>query len=201
MSEQKKEKEQNSCSDVIASAQEEKIALQKIYKQALDEKSQQIDMYKDQMLRLKAEFENYRKRVDREKQEYHVWGKEDILIGLIKLLDVLEKAHLEASKTDNITSVIQGLELIHKEFDKFLKSEGIEVVPTLSRKFDPHMHEAIGYVECESGEDNNIVEEVQKGYRLNNRVIRPAWVKVSKIKEKRIESKDSENSSNNIEEK
>lgn len=201
MSEQKEEKQQNSCSDVIASAQEEKIALQKIYKQALDEKSKQIDMYKDQLLRLKAEFENYRKRVDREKQEYHAWGKEDILIGLIKLLDVLEKAHLEASKTDNITSVIHGLELIHKEFDKFLKSEGIEVIPTLSRKFDPQMHEAIGYVECESGEDNNIVEEVQKGYRLNNRVIRPAWVKVSKIKEKIIESKDKKNTSNNIEEK
>lgn len=201
MSEQKEEKQQNSCSDVIASAQEEKIALQKIYKQALDEKSKQIDMYKDQLLRLKAEFENYRKRVDREKQEYHAWGKEDILIGLIKLLDVLEKAHLEASKTDNITSVIHGLELIHKEFDKFLKSEGIEAIPTLSRKFDPQMHEAIGYVECESGEDNNIVEEVQKGYRLNNRVIRPAWVKVSKIKEKIIESKDKKNTSNNIEEK
>jgi len=201
MNENNKQEKENPCSDVLASAQEEKIAEQKIYKEALDEKNKQIEFYKDQLLRLKAEFENYRKRVDREKREYHAWGKEDVLVQLIKLADVLEKAHEEASKTRNIESVIQGLDLIHKEFDKFLKSEGIEAIPAMAQKFDPHLHEAIGFEESESGEDNAIVEEIQKGYRLNNRIIRPSWVKVLKVKEKKDESKDNKNSSNTLEEK
>ena len=197
MSEKKQDNADVSCSDALASAQEDKIAEQEICRGAIEEKNKQIAQYHDQLLRMKAEFENFRKRVDREKRDYLAWGKEDIILKLIGLLDVFEQACQQASTTRNIEGVLQGLELLHREFDSFLKSEGVQQVPTKNEVFDPHVHEAISYVEVDEGDDNKIVEEFQRGYRFNNRIIRPAKVKVSK-RIKKDESKEDKEASNNV---
>ncbi|MFH1379533.1 MAG: nucleotide exchange factor GrpE [bacterium] len=195
MSEKNKDSKNNSAQDLINSAQEEKIAEQQIYKETLEEKNKEIASYHDQLLRLKADFENYRKRSEREKSEYLAWGKQDILMNLMTLKDVLEQAHTQAASTDNIESVVQGLELLYKEFEKFLKAEGLQVIETLGQVFDPHFHEAIGYIESESGTDGEIIEELQKGYSFKNRIIRPAKVKVTKLKRKKCESEKAEETS------
>lgn len=199
MSDKKNDKHVDSCADVISLAREEKIAEQKIYKESLDEKSKQIAQYHDQLLRLKADYENYRKRAEREKAEYLSWGKQDILIRLMQLKDVLEQAHRQASSTDNIASVVQGLELLYKEFDKFLTAEGLKAIQTDGQIFDPLLHEAVGYEESESGIDGEIIEELQNGYIFQNRVVRPAKVRVRKLLVKKSESETDKKTSNNIE--
>lgn len=195
MKEKNDETPQTQCSEVLKSAQEEKLAEQEIYKGAIEEKNKQLALYQDQLLRTKAEFENYRKRIERERKEYLAWGKEDIILKLIALVDVFEQARQQASSTRNIEAVSQGLELLHKEFEAFLKSEGVQRIETQNKKFDPNEHEAIGFDERESGEDNTVVEEFQKGFRYNNRVIRPARVKVLKIKTEKNESKQEKEAS------
>ncbi|MBD3271995.1 MAG: nucleotide exchange factor GrpE [Elusimicrobia bacterium] len=198
MSEQMDHKKEEPCADVLASAQEEKIAEQQILKETIDKKNREITAYRDQLLRLQAEFENYRKRVEREKREYLAWGKEDILMRIIMLQDVLEQAQNQARTTENIQSVKTGLELIHKEFEKFLKSEGVSAIDVSGEHFDPHQHEAIEIVEQQGDREKDVLEELQKGYRFNNRIIRPARVKVLRIKPgEKAESKETDTASNN----
>jgi molecular chaperone GrpE len=168
--------------DMLETAREEKLAEQDILKEALEEKNKQIVSYHDQLLRLKAEFENYRKRVDREKMEHHAWGKEEILLKLIFLADVLTQAFQQAKTSKNIESVITGLDLINKEFDKFLTSEGLQIIETEKKQFDPHLHEAVEYSEDSAKNDGDIIQELQKGYCFNGRIVRPAKVKVAKQK-------------------
>ncbi len=196
----KKTDSDDRCSEALSSAQEEKLAEQQICRESMEEKNRQISEYLDQIVRLKAEFENYRKRVEREKAEYLAWGKQDILQRLIMLQDVLEQAQRQAGSTQNIESIKQGLSLINREFEKFLVTEGVDPAKTKDAMFDPHLHEAVEYVETGSGRDGEILEELQKGYSFNKRVIRPARVRVVRAATEKVESKEPGNASNKKEE-
>ncbi len=152
----------------------------------LDEKERLATMYYDQLLRLKAEFENYRKRVEREKENHRIWGKEEILLKQISLYDIIGQALESVRTTKNTESIIVGLEMIYKEFEKMLIGEGINTIDATD-VFDPHLHEAVETVEDESKVDGTIVSVFQKGYIMNDRVIRPAKVKI--VKNKIVDSK------------
>lgn len=160
-------------------AREEKLSELDILKQSLEEKKSLAEDYYDQLLRLQAEFDNYRKRVDKEKKEHLNWGKEKILLKQIGLMDMLEHASQSIKGTTNIEKVLEGIELIKKEFAKMISSEGIEEISSTDMKFDPNLHEAIEHVESPK-EEGTVIEILQKGYKLNGRVIRPARVRVAK---------------------
>lgn len=141
--------------------------------------------YFDQLLRLKAEFENYRKRVEREKIEARKWGKEEIVLRLVSLMDVMEAAEAVAHKSTDVKSIVLGLDMLYGEFKRMLKEEGLEEVPAaVGGQYDHAVHEA---VETEDGEDGKILAVLQKGYRFQGGLFRPARVKISKAKAAPVE--------------
>lgn len=143
--------------------------------------------YWDQLLRLQAEFANYRKRVEKEKTDAIKFGRVIMIERMISILDVMEGALKHSQNATDINSLITGFEIVVQEFFRFLKSEGAEPLKTIGEHFDPHLHEALEQIETSKEEENNIIlEEIQKGYTLNGQLIRPAKVKVAKIKIKEI---------------
>ena len=177
MAEEKKENSKDYCED----AREEKLTELDILKQSLDEKRKQAEEYYDQILRLKADFENFRKRAERDKHNHMLWGKEDILLKQLGILDTLEQAHKSALASTNIEAVKKGLELIIHEFLKMIFSEGVSEIECLGKKFDPEMEEAVDYVESDTKE-GTVLEVLQKGYTSKQKLLRPAKVRVAKKK-------------------
>ncbi len=142
------------------------------------EKSAQenFDMY----IRCKAEMENFKKRVQKEKQDLIKYSNESLIKELLSVVDNLEKA-LEGSKEKHSLDILQeGIELTLKGFKDILKKAGIECVEAVGKPFDPNFHEAVSIITDDSAEHNTVQEELQKGYMLNGRLIRPAMVVVNK---------------------
>ncbi|MBI5201563.1 MAG: nucleotide exchange factor GrpE [Elusimicrobia bacterium] len=135
----------------------------------------------DQLLKLKAEFENYRKRVDRERPEWIQSGRSSLLDKLLPLYDVLLQAHEQVQKAP-VDDLTKGLELIFKEFTKLFESEGVTPVETVGKPYDYNQHEALGFVETDEWQEGTVVEELQRGYLLKGKVLRPARVRVAKAK-------------------
>lgn len=148
-----------------------------ILKLTLEETKKEAENYYDQLLRLKADFENFRKRAEKEKKEYLEWGKEKILLKQLSMNDILENALKSAKEGKNLDSIIVGLEMVNKEFNKMLKEEGVEEIKC--EQFDHNLCEALEQVESEE-KDGTVLEVYQKGYKINGKLMRPAKVKVAK---------------------
>lgn len=177
MAEEKKENTKDYCED----ARKEKLSELNILKQSLDEKKKLAEDYYEQILRLKADFENFRKRAERDKHNHMMWGKEDILLKQLGILDILEQAHKSSLSSTNIEAVQKGLDLIIKEFHRMISSEGVTEVECLGKKFDPELEEAVDYVESDAKE-GTVLEVLQKGYVSKQKLLRPAKVRVAKKK-------------------
>lgn len=138
----------------------------------------------DQLLRVMAEFENYKKRVARDHEERVKYSHETLVKELLPVLDDFDRVleHLPAESSPEIQSLVDGVQLIHRHFQKALKKFSLEEVPAEKEKFDPHLHEAIASVESGDAEPGNIVQCHRKGYKLHGRLIRPASVTVAKEK-------------------
>lgn len=138
-------------------------------KRKIENKEQE---YLDQLQRLQAEFDNYRKRIEKEKEEYCKFSNQELIIKLLDILDDFELAlkHIEDD----------GVEMIYSKLYSLLEKEGLGKIK-VNGEFNPEVHEAL--IIEEGKEDNKIIEELQRGYILNNKVIRPSKVKISKIKE------------------
>ncbi len=136
----------------------------------------------DQIMRLQAEFSNFRTRTEKEKGEAIRYGKEATLERLIGLTDIMENALRHSENATDVTSFKKGLAMVIDEFVRFIKSEGAEPIKAVSEKFDPHFHEAVEQVNTQNETENNLVlEEIQKGYLINGRLLRPSLVKVAKF--------------------
>lgn len=134
----------------------------------------------DRLLRLGAEFENYKKRVQREREDLIKFVSESFVIELLHIVDNFERAFQAAEETRDFKTMHQGVEMILKEVENFLSQKGVKKMNTAGQQFDPHKHEAIETVDCKDKPENTIVEELQAGYEMNGKVIRPAKVKVAK---------------------
>ena len=181
--EQKKEAEDINPQAVEEIAREEKLSELDILKQSVEDKQKKADEYYDQLLRLKADFENFRRRTEKEKQDFLNWGREKILIKQISIYDVFEQALQSVKTGKNLDSIMVGLDMIHKEFAKMLKEEGVEKIECLDKKFDPHFCDALAYVESDK-EEGTVLEVYQPGYKFNGKLMRAAKVKVAKAPEK-----------------
>ncbi len=136
--------------------------------------------YLDQLLRLKAEFENYRKRVDREKPEYVRLGRIAVLGKLLPLYDLLQKAHQEVLAAHNDTPLAKGMDGIFKEFDKLFREEGVIAMDPLNKPFDALQHEVFGTVDREDMPEGAVVDVLQSGFLLQDRVLRTAKVRIAR---------------------
>jgi molecular chaperone GrpE len=139
----------------------------------------------DQLLRRQAEFENYRKRVERERGETYQRARAEVLLEFLPVVDNLERAlsSLENSQGD-ADALRNGVELIHKQFHDALGKFGLEPVPSVGQTFDPHVHEAVTTEPSDQHEENTVIEEFQRGYKMGDKLLRPAKVKVASTPER-----------------
>src|SRR3984885_430205 len=132
----------------------------------------------DRLARLQAEFENARKRTAREQQDFREYAIADAIKALLPSLDSFERA-LQTSARDK-SEFRSGVELIYKQLQDALQKLGLRAIPAKGEPFDPHLHEAIEMVETSDSDDHQIIEELQRGYKLKDRLLRPSMVKVAR---------------------
>jgi molecular chaperone GrpE len=136
------------------------------------------DLY-DRLLRKSAEFDNYRKRVDKERRELAEWAAADVLTDLIMVLDDFDRA-LAVEAPPEAEPYRAGVELIRRQLAELLRKRGVTMLDTVGTDFDPHLHQAVAYEESPGAREGEIIGELRKGYRLGDRLLRPAMVRVAK---------------------
>ncbi len=135
------------------------------------------DTLLDRLARAQAEFENARKRAAKEQQEYRDFATADAIKSLLPVMDSFERALQAKSEPADFRS---GVELIYKQLQDVLAKLGVRAVPAKGEQFDPHYHEAIEMVETSEVPDHHVFEELQRGYKFKDRLLRPAMVRVAK---------------------
>lgn len=135
--------------------------------------------YKERWIRVSADFQNFRKRVMQERVEAYNKGKEDAVLTLLPILDNMERALASLTENADLNAFKQGLELIIRLFRESLRRLDVEPIPAEGQKFDPYYHEAFEKVERDDVDEGLIISEVERGYKMGDRVIRPAKVKVA----------------------
>jgi molecular chaperone GrpE len=137
------------------------------------------DDLKDRLLRKTAEFDNYRKRVDKDRREQAEWAAADVLGDVLSVLDDFDLA-LGIDAPPEAQSYRAGFELIHRQLGDLLRKRGVTPLETLGTDFDPHLHQAVAYEESPGAREGEVIGELRKGYRLGERLLRPAMVRVAK---------------------
>jgi molecular chaperone GrpE len=163
---------------------DEKISELTILQQAFEEQKKKAAEFYDQLLRSRAEFDNYRKRTEKEKSEARLWGKQDVLMPLLGLVDVFEQALAQTEQVKDVKQVHQGLEFLHKNFASFLKTEGLEPLEVVGKPLDTQRSEVVEQLEVEPDQVGQVISELQKGYMFQGRVLRPSRVRVGVAKTK-----------------
>ncbi len=149
---------------------------------ALKEKAAQADGYLDKMLRMQADYDNRRKRQDRERLDFIKFANEDLIAALLNVMDDFERAIDSAKNSNDAKALLQGIEMIKQHFQATLEDYGLKKIDPMGLPFDPDRHEAIAHIEDDGHPENIVLEVMRKGYELNGKILRPAVVKVSKLK-------------------
>jgi molecular chaperone GrpE len=137
------------------------------------------DELRDQLLRKAADFDNYRKRVERDRREMVELAAQDLLSELLPVIDDFERA-LEADVAPGAESYRNGVELIYKQLQDLLKKRSVTPIEAVGTDFDPHVHQAVVHEDSTTHRDGEVIAELRRGYRLGDRLLRPAMVKVAK---------------------
>ena len=150
------------------------------YKKLVEEVAQ----YKDKYVRLYAEFDNARKRMERERFEFIKYANEELLVEFLNILDDLQRS-VDAAKVkhEDYAAFLKGVEMVMKQIHEMLKKNGVKPIEAKGKIFDPHCHEVLMQEETDQFDDGVVLEELQKGYCLAEKVIRTSKVKVAKKKE------------------
>ncbi len=138
-----------------------------------------VAKWKELSLRTAAEMENLRKRTTREREEAIRYANQRLIEDLLPVIDNFEMG-MQAASQDTQSMIYIGMEMVRRQLIDFLTAQGVEEVPTTG-KFDPNLHDAVAQEECGAGEEDRILRVTRRGYRLRDRLIRPASVVVSKL--------------------
>ncbi len=149
----------------------------------LDNVKKQLEDEKDRCLRLNAEFENSRKRILKEREEFIKYANEKLILELIDVLESLERGIENTKKAEDKDKLIEGMELVYKQFKNVLEKNGLTPIKALGEKFDHYKHEAMMQTCTDECDEGVVLEEFARGYMLNGKVIRYSKVRVSKNKE------------------
>lgn len=155
-----------------AAMQEEIEAL----KGQVDGLNKDLQEKKDRLLRLQADFDNFRRRSAKEREEISAVVTQNFCKDMLPLLDNFERAM--AAETKDVEAFQKGVEMIFTQFQEILKKNGLEHIEAIGQKFDPNFHQAVMRVEDPEKEDDTVAQELQKGYMVKGRVIRPSMVQV-----------------------
>jgi molecular chaperone GrpE len=137
------------------------------------------DALQDRLLRTAAEFDNYRKRVDRERREQSESAASSLLTEILPVVDNLERA-LQAPSGPEAASYRAGVELIHRQLVDMLRKRGVTPIEALGADFDPRFHQAVSQESSDAHRDGEVMQEMQRGYMLGDRLLLPAMVKVAR---------------------
>ncbi len=148
--------------------------------QQLAEKTQEAQEYYERLLRCAAEIDNLKKRQERERTELTQFANENLLKAMIPVLDNLERAMDHGRQFDAPEALMEGLELVHQEFLKVLNQFGVAPIDCVGHPFNPAFHHAVMEEEAPEMEDFAVLKELQRGYLLNSRLLRPSMVVVAR---------------------
>lgn len=183
-----------SLSEADEESLKELVELQKALRETETENKKQSD----KLLRVLAEFENYKKRVARDHEDRVKYSHEKLVTELLPALDDFDRIleHLPEKPSEEIKGLLEGVRLIHRQLLATLGKFELKEVSTGGKTFDPHLHEAVAQVESDRHKGGNIVECLRKGYRLHDRLIRPAMVTVAKNSENKQPGESDEKEKN-----
>lgn len=168
--------------DTEAGAAEETQAddqQEKVKNARTDSKDAQIEELKDRLARQMAEFDNFRKRTEKEKSAMYEIGTRDMIEKMLPVLDNFERGLASVPEEQKNASFAEGMEMIYKQFAKALEDAGVEAIEALGQQFDPNLHNAVLHVEDDSFGENEISQELQKGYKYRGTVVRHSMVQVA----------------------
>ena len=154
-----------------------------------EEKAEENDSEKkyeelnNKYIRLAADFDNFRKRTTQEKQDLLKYGSSEVLGKLISLIDTFERAKKSLENIEDPKTIKDGYEVVYKQLTDAFKKVGVEEIDATGKEFNPAEHEAVTQIETDEFEPNHIAQVLQKGYKLFDKVLRPAMVGVAKVKE------------------
>ncbi len=162
------------------------------WKRSAIECEKELNKVKDQLLRTAAEFQNYKKRVEQEKKALLEQGKAMALKDLLHVFDMLDMALAAAEKSSSIEDLVQGLKMIQTQWSSILENEGVKEVPGEGHPFDPSVHDAIQVLDTEDYPPGTVTKVLRKGFKLKDKVLRPAQVVVSQNPEKEVKKEEEE---------
>jgi molecular chaperone GrpE len=156
--------------------------------EALAALEKERDTLKEQLLRAVADFDNYRKRIERERRELSDYAAADVLLELLPIIDNFERALQAPTSAPGATAgrpaeseaFKKGIELIHKQMLDLLRKRGVTPIDALGADFDPNVHQAVIHEPSDEHREGEVMQELQRGYKLGDRLLRPAMVKVAK---------------------
>jgi len=148
-------------------------------KEKIKELEGKIEEYENKLLRAQADFENYRRRVRLDQESAQKYRAQSLISDLLPALDNFERALQIEAKDEQTKSLLQGMEMVYRQVLQAMEKEGLEAIEAVGKEFDPTVHQAVMQVEDENYPSNIVVEVLQKGYKLKDRVIRPSMVKVN----------------------
>jgi molecular chaperone GrpE len=164
-------------------------------KRNLIEEREKADKYQANWQRAEADFSNYKKRVEQEKNETTAFANRDVLRTLLPMLDDLERAFSSLPPKLADATWVDGIKLIHRKLQATMESFGMAEVEALGKPFDPNIHEAVAHVE---GEEGIVVNEIRKGYKLKDKLLRPSMVAVGNGKTNEHQHKKNEGKTQEI---
>jgi len=145
----------------------------------LEEAKAQADEDQQRLLRMQADYDNFRRRSRLEKEEFAKVAAQKLVEGLLPVFDNFDRAIQASKENKDFDGMVKGIEMVYRQFEGVMRTEGVMPIESVGQPFDPEVHQAIMQVESDEYEEGIVVEEVQKGYKLGDKVIRPAMVKVS----------------------
>ena len=163
-------------------AHEEPEQLEEVVEEEVDELTlakQQIEEEQDKLIRLRADFENYKRRVQLDKASDFKYRAQSVLTDILPVLDNFERALAVETTSEEAASLVKGVDMVYRTLLEAVKKEGLEQIEAQGVAFDPNFHQAVMQEQDDSQESGIVLQELQKGYKLKDRVLRPSMVKVN----------------------
>lgn len=175
----------------VENSENEEVSANEVSEDVKSEKSdekfnelqQKYDTLNQQYLRLAADFENYRKRQEHEREDLLKFGTENALKKMLEVLDNFERGKKALEKVEDYAKVKESFDLVHKQTVEILKKLGLEEIETEGKEFDPNFHDAVMQTPTSEHPEHTVINELQKGYKMGDKVLRPALVNVATSQE------------------
>ncbi|MCH4825698.1 nucleotide exchange factor GrpE [Planococcus halocryophilus] len=145
----------------------------------VEELREQLEAEQNKYLRLLADYDNFKRRTQKDKEIANKFRSQSLLADLLPVLDNFERAMSVPTKSEESASLIKGIEMVQKSLHEAVNREGLEEIKSVGEQFDPNFHQAVMQEKDDSAEPGVVLQELQKGYILKDRVLRPAMVKVN----------------------